>query len=98
MALLEGPLCPVKRTGQSRIAGKLGAIDPDVEALVRGLPIDPEDIGGVRRTGNTLWRWRNDFDVRRRRGGMFVPNRPLDKCEAARLLRLELAALAGGGQ
>ena len=97
MALLDG-VRPEKRTGQSRIAGKLGAIDPHIEGLLRGLPIDPEDIGAVRRTGNTLWRWRNEHDVRRRRSGMFVPNRLLDKGEADRLLKLHLAALAGGGQ
>ena len=94
MALLEGLRCPEKRGDRERLSAR----SPQVEVLVRGLNLDAQHIAVARRTGNTLWRWRNDFDVRRRRGGMFVPNRLLDKGEADRLLKLQLAALAGGEQ
>ena len=94
MALLEGLRCPEKRGDRERLSAR----SPQVEALVRGLNLDAQHIAVARRAGNRLWADRNSFDVRRRRGGMFVPNRLLDKGEADRLLKLQLAALAGGEQ
>ena len=40
---------------------------------------------------------RNTWDIQRRRGGLFVPQRQLDKSGAERLLRSMLADLAAGG-
>ena len=64
---------------------RLSARSPHIEALVSGLNLDPQDLALARLAGKNLWRSRNEFDVRRRRAGLFVPDRQLDKREADRL-------------
>lgn len=76
---------------------RLSARSPHVEALLSGLALDPECITIARCACKNLWVWRNEYDVRRRVGGLFVPDRRLDKCGAERLLRSMLADLAIGG-
>ena len=45
-----------------------------------------------------LYADRNRWDLARRRGGLFVPNRQIDKGEADRLWRAMLAELLAGGE
>ena len=93
MAHLEGPRCLKKRGDRERLSAR----SPHVEALLRGLDLDPEHLATARRAGNNLWAERNRFDIDRRAGGLFVPNRLLGKNEADRRLRAMLAELSAGG-
>ena len=95
MARLGGDSTPDSERGRVRLTVR----DPDIEKLLSGLAIEGNEIEQVRIFGKALWAERNRFDIRRRAGGLFVPNRLLDKNEADRRLRAMLAELlAGGGQ
>lgn len=86
------------RDPETRGAGRTLSVRlPHIEDLVRHLNLDAETLAVARLAGKNLWASRNDFDVRRRRVGLFVPDRRIDKIEADRLLRNLLAAHAEGG-
>ena len=93
MVLSKGVRAPETRAGRPRLT----AIAPHIEDLVRHLNLDVHTINIARQAGKSLWAARNDFDVRRRRAGLFVPDRRIDKEEADRMLRALLAAHAAGG-
>ena len=92
MLISERVLRPEMQRGRVRLTTR----DPDIEKLLAGLALEGEELEQIRIFSKALWAARNRHDVRRRRGGMFVPNRLLDKGEADRLLKLQLAELAGG--
>ena len=95
MLISERALRPEMQRGRVRLTTR----DPDIEKLLSGLAIEGNEIEQVRIFGKALWAERNRFDIRRRAGGMFFPNRQIDKGEADRLWRAKLAELlAGGGQ
>jgi len=81
MQCLEGARTPEMRKGR----GTLTARVPQFEALLKGLNLDGDNLAAARRVCNNLWAWRNEFDLRRRGGGMFTPGR-LDKAGAERTL------------
>lgn len=74
---------------------RLTVRDPDIEKLLSGLAIEGEILEQVRVFGKSLWAERNRFDVRRRVGGLFVPDRRISKSDAEWLLRNQLTELAG---
>ncbi len=87
-----------QRGPETREAGQTLTVRlPHIEDLVRHLNLDPEYIAIARRAGKNLWAWRNEHNVRRRMGGLFVPDRRIDKIEADSRLRTMLAALEIGG-
>ena len=93
MAVLErGTTPPEKREGRARLSVR----DPQIEKLLAGLALEGDDLEPIRQFGKALWRWRNEYDIRRRRGGMFSPGR-LTKADADRRLKADLAAMAEGG-
>lgn len=61
MPVLEGVRSPEKR--RDRLT--LGVRDPNIEKLVAGLVIDGVTVDQLRRIGKNLWRWRNEWSVRR---------------------------------
>lgn len=91
MARHGGDSSPDSERGRVRLTVR----DPDIEKLLCGLAIEGEELQQIRHYSKGLWAERNRFDVRRRVGGLFVPDRRLDKCEAERLLRSNLKELAG---
>lgn len=58
---MEGARSPEKR--RPRIT--LGVRDPNIEKLVVGLEIDGITLDQLRLIGKKLWRWRNEWSVRR---------------------------------
>ena len=93
MARLGWDGIPESERGRVRLTVR----DPDIEKLLCGLAIESEKLQQIRDYSKGLWAERNRFDVRRRVGGLFVPDRRLDKGGAERLLRSMLADLAIGG-
>lgn len=73
----------------------LGVRKSYIEPLVTDLPVDANDREALRSWVSQLWRARNDWSIRR--AGLLAEGRRLGRADADRALRLELAALAAGG-
>lgn len=77
MGVLEGRRCP--ETRQARTI--LGVREPEHEKLLAGLQFDGQDIEQIRAICKTLWRWRNEWSVRkaaersRENRGLFAADR-----------------------
>lgn len=85
-------LSPEKRKGREILTPRA----PHIESLLAGLDLDPEILASARRACNNLWRWRNEFDVKRRRVGLFGAS-ALSKADAPKALARALANLEQGG-
>lgn len=98
MALGKGIFAPpLEEHGKrERISGKLQPRASHIEALVSGLNLDPQYVEIARRAGKRIWTWRNEHDIARRTGGLFVPDRRIGKDEADKMLKRHLADEAGG--
>jgi hypothetical protein len=86
-------LSPEKRKGREILTPRA----PHIESLLAGLDLDPEILASARRACNNLWRWRNEFDVKRRRAGLFG-KAGLSKADAPHALFRALAELDQGGE
>ena len=87
MAALDRGRSPEKRRDRVR----LSALDPVTEGLLAGFPFEIENLHELRAFAKHWVRLRNQYDIHRRRGGMFGAR--LSKGDAPRELARALAEL-----
>jgi hypothetical protein len=88
----NGLTLPEKRKAGREI---LTPREPAHEDLLKNLPSDL-DINAMRRTVKTLWAWRNEFNIRQHRRGVFSSGR-IRKADAEHVLKRALAMVDEGG-
>jgi hypothetical protein len=86
----EGDRTPEMRRDRVR----LSVLDPVVEGLLHGVPLEIEDLHQIRAFAKQWVGERNTYDIHRPRSGLFGSR--LTKSAADAALKRELATIGGG--
>jgi len=87
----------VTRPETRRDRARLSVRDPNVESLLGGLGSEGHNLDELRAFCKNACRHRNDWDISRRRTGLFAAGR-IRKADAPAALKKALAALEGGAE